>query len=186
MKKLILILLTLFLLVSCTGDPTSGVASNLNTFETANFKINYPFDWELIDRNKFEVNIPDNVILAIRSNLKNETFTTNINLSVDVLEKETNSKNIASSSLAQAKNTLTSFKEINAKETTVKSISSEIPAFLIEYEGKSSPNSPLIHFKQIVATQGTAVYTLTRANSPNEDESIVNMADLVLNSFVLK
>ncbi|MDX9971266.1 MAG: PsbP-related protein [Candidatus Gracilibacteria bacterium] len=186
MKKVLTTLLSVFLLSSCSLSETGTISGTLSTYETANFKISYPLDWEVIDKSKFEINIPENVIMAIRSNIKNESFTTNVNISVEVPEKEVNVKEFALATMSLAKRKLTSFKEIQLGETTVNNIEGKIPAYYIEYEGKSSPKSPLVQIKQVFLNDNNAIYTLTKANLPTEDESIVNLADLVLNSFVLK
>ncbi len=186
MKRILTLIMTVLLFSSCSLTGTGSVSGNLNTYETANFKISYPLDWEVIDKSKFEVNIPENVIVAIRSNIKNETFTTNVNLAVEVLENDVSAKEFALATMSLASRKLTSFKEIQLGETTVSAAEGKLPAYYIEYEGKSSPRSTLVNFKQIFVAEGNVIYTLTKANTTTEDESIVNTADLVLNSFVLK
>lgn len=187
MKKLSTVLVLSLFLASCSLSSTeTTLTGNTNVYETANFQINYPLDWEVVDKTRFETSIPENIIVAFRSNIKNETFTTNLNISLDVFDQEVNTKDFGLSTLSLASKQLTDFVDIQMGETTVNFNSTKQNAYYIEYEGKSSPKDPLVHFKQVFANKGAVIYTVTNAYLPNEDESIVNLADLMLNSFTLK
>ncbi len=186
MKKILTLLLGIIFLSSCTGADETGLIKSTRTYETANFKIDYPLDWEVIDRARFEKEIPENIVVGFRTNIKNEVFTTNVNISIDIFEKEVKPKDFAFSTLSLASKELVDFKEIQIGETTVSINEIKQLAYYIEYEGRASAKDPNINFRQVFASKGPVVYSITRASLPSENESIVNMANLMLNSFTLK
>jgi hypothetical protein len=195
MKKLLLVFAATFFLTGCFGsgttisDITSGEKStnpNFNLYETAGFSIEIPKDWEIIDSKTFTSNVPAETIVGFRNNLRNEVFTSNVNVSQSKIPEETTSADFGKSTVLKAKESLVGFKELSKEDLTIKISDTEIQTFISGFEGKKSPADPIINFKQLYISYKGAGYVITGAYLPIEDESVVKMIDAMLHSFSLK
>jgi hypothetical protein len=190
---LILAVLALTLFSGCSSEdgeknPTNGATINPNKtlYEETDFSLSIPASWEVINKDSFTSNVPANTIVGFRNNIKNETFTANLNITQTNLTEEISSEDFAKSSMAKTKNSLVNFVEINKDTAKVNSPDGEIEAYLIEMEGKKSANEPVIHFKQLHIVNGGKAYTITAAYLKEEDESVTNILDEMVGSFTLK
>lgn len=175
-----------FLFVGCGSDEdTAGSnagAPGKTIFETNSYSIEIPQDWETIEKSGFTSNVPAEIEVAFRNNIKSEVFTANANIGSSSVEDEISSEDYAKSSLARAKNSLISFTEIKSESLTV----GELEGYLTEFEGKQTASEPVIHFKQVHIVDGGTGYSLTIAYLPTEEESVVKNLDEMLDSFALK
>ncbi|MEK7547466.1 MAG: hypothetical protein AAB540_01080 [Patescibacteria group bacterium] len=190
---LISAVLALTLFSGCSSEDegtnsTNGTAENPNKalYEETDFSLSIPTSWEVINKNSFTSNVPANTIVGFRNNIKNEKFTANLNITQTNLTEEISSEDFAKSSMAKTKNSLVDFVEINKDTAKVNSPDGEIEAYLVEMEGKKSVNEPIVHFKQLHIVNGDKAYTITAAYLKEEDESVINMLDEMVNSFTLK
>lgn len=191
-KNLAILLSILFLSAGCgeAEDISSNSAASEPgkiPYETDQFLISIPEDWEILEAKNFTSNVPEGTIVAFRSNIINENFTSNLNIINKNFEEEISVQDFEKSSLAKAKNSIIDFKEISAKDFEV-AISEEenVNAVIAEFEGKRIASEPVIHFKQLYIVYKGTGYTITSAHLKTEDESIVKMLDEMLNSLALK
>jgi len=177
------------MLTGCFGDTETVEDEEIEpgkiSYETSNFKINMPEDWEIIERQDFTSNVPIETVVGFRSNIKSEIFTSNVNISESQLPVEINSKDFAKSSISSAKNKLTSYKQINFQDYELEYKDESIPTYIIEFSGKQSPIEPIVQFKQIFISHNGIGYTITGSFLSDESESIVKQIDEMLDSFSL-
>ncbi|MBI2634519.1 hypothetical protein HYW82_02520 [Candidatus Peregrinibacteria bacterium] len=172
---------------ACGGSTEDGSNSETNNpagssiYETDSYSITIPSAWETIGQNDFTSNVPGETVVGFRNNIKNEIFTANINISQKETGENLTAEDFGKSTIAALKTKLISFSEINNEE---KKLSSGEPAYFIEFEGKQTATSPIVHFQQYFI--GNNVYILTAAYLANEDETVVTAIDDSLNSFTLK
>lgn len=194
MKKILsLIFVASFVLTSCGGsdsDTTEDkkVADEADQviYETANFSIQIPKDWETIEKNNFTSNVPDQTMVGFRNNIKSDIFTANLNIAQKSVEETLVVKDLAKSTLAIIKTSLIGFEQINEAEDKMDFGEDGLATYRLEFEGKKSASEPMIHFKQLYVVNGGVGYTVTAAYQQGEDESVVNALDEMLNSFALK
>ncbi len=190
MKTLKFFTLITFCSLTFTGcfGGTSGEESVQGkiTYQTDNFIILVPESWEALGKSDFTSNIPSNIVAAFRNNIQNEIFTANLTISEDILEEEITSEDFGKSSLAQAKNTLISYREISREEIQIISGEESLNSFIVEFEGKRNNSEPLIRFKQTYAINDGIGYIITGSFLQTENENVVKTIDEMLNSFALE
>lgn len=194
MKKILLLISIPLILTACGGDdeaPTGGdSAENADKlmYETDDFSILFPKDWEIIESGSFTSNVPEETIVGFRNNIKSNIFTANLNIAKTELEQEQSidSRDFSKSSLAKAKKSLVNFEQISLEDYDFSFGDEEIATFISDFEGRKSASEPTIHFKQLhIANDGTG-YTITGAYAPTEEESTVVQIQEMIESFQLK
>lgn len=183
--KFLVTLLTIPLVLTGCFASEEETASITEIYETNNFSISVPQDWEILEKSEFTSNVPQSTIAAFRNNIKNEIFNANINISVQNTNL-TDPLDLAKSSKANAKTNLISFQEIETKNMEVQSGEQTIKGVLMEFQGKRNTQESIIRFKQLYVIQGNTAYTVTAAYLPDEDDTVVQYIDEMLNSFALK
>lgn len=180
-----------FLLTGCFGGnstpaPTDQSTGTTTTYQTTDFSINVPTDWDTIESKDFTSNIPKGTIVAFRNNIKSEVFTANLNISVTDLQEVITSQDFETSSKANIKSSLLGYTETSTAPQDVKSGTATLQGVMFEFQGKKSASDPILTFKQLYVVRDKTGYTLTAAYLPDEDASVVNSLTEMLNSFMLK
>lgn len=194
-KLLLALLITPIFLISCgggskTADLAPGVATqnaNKSTYQSKDFNILFPKDWESIEKDSFTSNIPAETVVGFRNNIKNDVFTTNVNVAKTTLaDKTTLSKDFAKSTLANAKKHLVNFNQISLTDYKFPNGDKGIDTFIADFEGRKTASESTIHFRELYVVNGSIGYTVTGAYLPTEDNSVVLMVDEMLKSLALK
>ncbi len=186
--KIGLLIATFLLMTGCFGSDGNGTDIDTTgkvSYETANFSILVPQDWEILEKNSFPSNVPSNTEVAFRNNIKSEVFTANVNIALGGVNEGVNSFDFGKSSLSNAKSSLLSYEEIGSRDHLVPAGDGNIETLVFEFQGKKSAAEPIVKFQQLYAVMGGNSYTVTAAYLPNEDESVVKMMEEMLNSFSL-
>lgn len=189
----LIIAISTLTLTGCGGGDTTDSANGGATgsgqvgYEGADFNINVPTDWEVLDENDFTSQVPGETRVAFRSNFKNESFTANLNVGQKNVGEDVSSEDFAKSNLAVAKKNLLGFEQISMETfPVVKGDDEELEGVLIQFQGKRVATDPIVQFKQISIVDNGIGYTVTSAFLTNEDESIVKQLDQMLDSFSLR
>lgn len=179
-----------FLLTGCFGGDstpkTDQSTSATIVYQTNNFSINTPTDWDTIESKDFTSNIPKGTIVAFRNNIKSEVFTANLNISVADLQEAITSQDFETSSKANIKSSLLGYTETSTTSQDVKSGTATLKGVVFAFQGKKSAADPILNFKQLYLVKDKTGYTLTAAYLADEDVSVVNFLNEMLNSFMLK
>lgn len=185
-------IITALLLSACGSDETaensienSSQASKSN-YETSEFKLSYPTDWEVLDSTSYTSNVPPQIIVAFRNNIKSEVFTANLTISKSELLESVSSLDFAKSSIAKAKSTLVSFQEIDTEDYNLEYNGNTIETWISEFEGKKTASDPLVRFRRLYLVNGNQAFTVTGAYLSTEDEGIINAINDMLRSFLPK
>lgn len=187
MKKIAILLSILLLLTACSDENPEQPGENLgkSTYNHTNFSIQGPQDWKVIERNQLTTNIPEDVIVAFKNNMKSEIFTANLVISIKAIGS-VSLEDYTTANIQEAEDNLLNFTVISEEETEVPKGEENIPAKYIVTEGKNQASSPILLFQQVYAIDESRLYTLTAASLSTEDESIVNALQEMLDSFSLK
>jgi hypothetical protein len=185
-------LLSSFLLSGCFnfGERTTvtngNTKDNYRTFETTEFAMEVPSDWQVIGRDKFTSEIPSETVVVFRNNIKNDTFTANVNVVRRVLQENETSLDFAKRTINRESGDLASYREYK-KETKKISIGDNSEDTYISYfEARKSTQDLLIQYIQVYGVRGKAAFIVTGAFSPNEEQSTVQTVENIVKSFRLK
>lgn len=185
-------ILTALILSGCGSDESKdGTAQNpseasKSNYETNEFQISYPSDWEVIDSTSYTSNVPPQTIVAFRNNIKSEVFTANLTVNKSELLEVVSSLDFAISSLAKAKSTLVSFEEINNEDYSIEFNDNTIETSITEFQGKKTASDPPVRFKRLYLVNGNQAFTVTGAYLSSEDEAVIQAIDDMLRSFLPK
>ncbi|MFH1533860.1 MAG: hypothetical protein ABID64_02925 [Nitrospirota bacterium] len=190
MKKILILLAVPLILTGCFGigeeTPTSELTVGETEYSTSNFSILAPQDWETIEESDFTSSVPAETIVVFRNNVKSEIFTANVNISAAEVNETISSSDLAVSSRTKAKNSLVSFEEISLTNVEVPFGEVFMPGARLVFTGKKSASDPIIYFDQIYVVDGGLGFIVTASSLLEEDETVVNYLDRMLNSFALK
>ncbi len=190
MKKFItslLIGISIFSFAGCSGKTEvaktdNTLPANLAKFETTDFSVLYPKDWEVLGSENFPSNVPASTIVVIRNNIKSEIFTANLNVSQSPLKETTTSNDFSISTLNAAQNNLINFKELSRSKVAV----AGDETFIATFQGRKSATESLVNFKTLCLSRNGFGIIITAAYLPNEDQIIVTKLEDMIKSFTLK
>lgn len=157
-KKILIILLTSFLLFSCWSDTEKETTNSKSTEQTQkkaglrhypgkDFSIKIPASWNIITDNKEKVPTPNNWVLelAITSSETKNGFANNLIILSQDLEKFTTSKNYSIINNVWAENEYYNYFRKEAKEFV---FSDWEKSMLYIFEAKYSVKTPVLQFLQ--------------------------------------
>jgi hypothetical protein len=192
MKKIsILIFISVLLLFSgCFGgDDNSqqkGQLENFNTYKSATFSISKPQQWRVIEQKDFSKDVPEETLVIFRDNVLNDKFTTNANVTKEILKSQMSSYDFAKYQINKNKNTLLNYKEISRDDEFNILIGGQLQkTILIMFEGKRDEAEPTIRFLQTYAVNGNEAYTVSCAYLKDADETTIENAKNIIKSFKL-
>lgn len=189
-KKITILGLASILLLSACGNDTKdpdqikkeAEAAGKIIYDTDEFSLQIPKDWEVIEKSSYPSNVPPEIVVGLRNNIKSDIFTANLTIAKKGLAEEILTRDFAKSSLATIKKSLMGFTLISENEGKI----GELNTYLMEVEGKKTSSEPIIRFKQLYIVNNSSGYTVTASYLPTEDESVVNALKEMLESFALK
>jgi hypothetical protein len=188
LKALSIIAIIPLLMTGCFGsgsDTTSGTQTTDSTkklYETTDFSIEIPQDWEILERADLRPNIPQETVVAFRNNIKSDIFTANVNISMETVGETVNSSDYAKNSKISAQKNLVSFEEISSQSYN----NGTTTGTILEFSGKKTSSDPIVKFQNLYIVNNGSAYTITGAYLPAEDETIVKNIGEMINSFLLK
>ncbi|MBU1151861.1 hypothetical protein KJ632_03495 [Patescibacteria group bacterium] len=192
MKKFLASMLAAsFLLTGCFGSDDSAVVSSGEVlpgqilYENSSFSIVAPESWDILERDDFTSNIPDQALVGFRNNIKSEVFTANLAITQKLLDSDISSTDFTKSMINKAETSLVGFTKLSEKSYKIPSGENPIETSLTTFEGKKGPSEPIVRFQQINVIKNRVAFTITAAYVPNEDENIVKTLEEMLNSFSL-
>lgn len=182
MKKLFIssiVISTSILLSGCFGTDDAGsipapddTSNETKTYTSSEFSIKFPASWDVIDPKDFTSEIPPETVVALRNNIKNDTYTANINIVKNSLQTSKSSLDYAKEILNRQKTGLLDYKE--TKREIVKIIVSGQPqeTYYTEFEARLNQTDPIIKFVQTYAVKDRAGYIAMGAYSMQENSVV--------------
>jgi hypothetical protein len=169
----------------CFGSNDSGVSSDVpsgfKTFNAASFSLSVPGTWEIIEPVDFTSDIPDGTQVIVRNNVKNDVFTSNANVTKEILNSPMSSYDFGLDVLESNKK-LKNYREISRNNEYKILIGGDlVKTILVEFEGKESEEQPTIRVVQTYAVAGADAYTVSAAyyHGPVDDLSGETAAQIV-------
>jgi len=190
MKKIIttLFLATILLTGCSSNNNTEDIAPNTpsSNYETQEFKITRPTEWITITSKEFTSDISKDTLVVFRNNIKNETFTANVNIVKRGILNPISSLDFAKQAINRESQGLVNYKELK-KETINIKIGEKTEQTLINYfEAKETTNKQTIKYIQTYAVKGKNGYIITGAMSTKEESNVSQTIETIVKSFILK
>ncbi len=188
----IITIISLFILGGCfnfgseEATSTTTTDANLSVYQTNDFGIDIPKEWEIIDQNDFTSEIPQETVVVIRNNVKNETFTANVNIVKRGLEQATDSTQYANLVGNRQKSGLVDYDEVKKEESGVTIGDQKTPSYFVVFNARKTTQDQLIRYWQTYAIKDNFAYIITGASSTNESESTSKIIENIVKSFRLR
>lgn len=157
-KLFSLIFISSLLLSGCltTGDSSSNSGSQQedNNYQQTlkyinnQFSFNFPERWDLIEPKDFTSEIPQETQVVVRNNIKNETFTANVNVVKNTLQESLSSLDYAKAILNRQQTGLLDYKETKRELVKIKVAGQEEDTYYIEFTARLNATDPLTKFIQ--------------------------------------
>ena len=177
-------------LTGCSGFGTSTGAKaddpRLKTYENSEFSIKIPKEWEVIEKKDFTNDVPDVTVVVFRNNVKNETFTANVNIVRNSLQATIETGEYAKMVYNRQKTGLYDFKEDKREDYNVKIGDKDVVSSYLIFEAQKATDQPAVKYLQTYAVKNNFAYIVTGAVSPKENDVTVQSIESIIKSFQLK
>lgn len=192
MKKILSFLLagSLFL-AACGGTDTATTTGQTEdseqvfyfNYKTAEFGMDVPDDWEIVD--SFTSEYPDDLRVAFKNNIKDSIFTANVTVLREDNTASDTSYDLAQRKLADHEETLLNYALLSQEVVNLLVNGAESKTTLSTFEGKNDTAGPTLDFMQVTLTKGDKAWTVTATYRNGEDVFTVEKMDTILRSFTL-
>jgi hypothetical protein len=176
-------------LAGCFSDGGSGpmpapdTTGKTSTYQSTQFTLSFPAGWDVIESKDFTSEIPRETVLVIRNNIKNDTFTANVNVVKNDLQTGTNSLDYAKEVLNRQRTGLLDYKETKREIISVPVGGQGQESYYTEFEARLNATDPVLKFAQIYAASGNSGYIVMGAWSMQENSTIVEQVVNTVKSF---
>jgi len=155
------------------------------TYKTANFSVDVPSAWDVLNQDEFTSDVPDVTVVVFRNNVKNETFTANVNIVAKQIQEAVSSDEYAKLVVNRQSSGLVDYSEISKDSAKVMIGGSEADTLLTKFEARKDVDDNLVRYIQTYGVKGNTAFIVTGAISPQESESVVQLVEKVVKSFAL-
>lgn len=188
-------LLTIFSAFALSGcfnffeeEPTDDglQPGNSSSYETDQFSISIPSDWEVIESNDFTSEVPPETVVVFRNNVKNETFTANVNIVERGLQEPVSATEYANLVNNRQKSGLVDYRELSKETINIPLGDSQIETYLTVFEARKATNENMIRYYQTYGVRENAAFIVTGAVSTQETETTSQTVENIVRSFRLQ
>jgi len=168
-------------------EVTQDIPSDFKTFNAAAFSISIPGTWEVIEPVDFTSDIPGGTQVIFRNNVKSDVFTSNANVTKEILTSPMTSYDFGLSVMENNKK-LKNYKEISRDNEYKILIGGDlVNSIRLEFEGKENESDPTVRVIQTYAVAGADAYTVSAAYyyGPVDDLS-GEVAEKIIKTFRVK
>lgn len=187
-------IISLTLLSSCfsvdnTSSGTTSTGGTTTTDQTAvtynnnQFSISYPGNWDLIEPKDFTSDIPKETQVVVRNNIKNETFTANVDVVKNDLQVDETSLDYAKEILNRQKTGLLDYKETKRDLNTISAGGQGQETYYVEFDARLNATDPVTRFIQTYAVKNKQGYIIMASYSTQETSPIIDQLQKVIKSF---
>ena len=191
--KITLIVVLPLILAGCFGggddngeDRDTEPKAKIRVFETGEFSVDVPFDWEVITPKDFTSEVPPNTTVAFRNNVKNANFTANLTVVHNTLPSSVSSVDHAKGLLQRHVLSLVNFSEISRTDVEVPAGGTAYPSLLVVFQGKESEDSMPKEFLQMSVVKGKEAYIITGAYLIDENQTVKDSLVEAIKSLKVK
>jgi hypothetical protein len=186
-KLLITILISSTILLSgCFGSEEGGggtiptpenISNDTKTYTSNELSLQFPASWDLIDPKDFSSAIPPETEVALRNNIKNDTYTANINIVKNPLQTDKTSLDYAKEVLNRQRTGMLDYKETKREIINVIVGGQKHETYYTEFEARLNQTDPVIKFVQTYAVKDKAGFIAMGAYSLQENTVVVEQVN---------
>jgi hypothetical protein len=186
------LLLSMVMLGGCInlGGESSGATKTADErsklYDTTAYSITIPKDWEVIEKDDLTSDVPPETVIVFRNNVKNETYTANVNIVLNKLQEPLTTLEYAKRVANRQSSGLINFKESKKDHIKITIGDSQTETFYTLFEAKKTQDAKNIRYLQTYAVKGEDAYIVTGSVSPQENENMVQTVEEIVKSFKLK
>ncbi len=169
---------------STEGETTESEQNFYFKYETADFSMEVPDQWEIID--SFTSEYPDELRVAFKNNVQSSIFTANVTVIRTENAHSETSYDFGQRLLADHKATLINYELISQEVISLEVGGAASKTSLSKFEGKNESSGPLLNFMQVSLTSGSEALVATATYRSGEDEFTVEELETMLKSFSVK
>jgi hypothetical protein len=186
-KKILLLCFTFsfLILAGCSGSSsapeTIGLtlpAANYSNYATADFRIQYPIDWEVLSQQEISSKFRQRLEVAFLSNFKDLFFTPVITVEKVALTENINSMEFADQNISKNASTLIDYILVDRQPVTLERKGSPVLTEIVKFRGKERIQNDILEYIQIFAVKDQSGFIVTGAYDPTanrtEEDKIVN------------
>lgn len=167
-----------------TTTSAQGQGSNLTkTYNNNQFAFSFPADWDVIEQKDFTSDIPRETQVVVRNNLKNDTFTANVNVVKNDLQATQSSLDYAKEILNRQKTGLLDYKETKREIIQIPVGGQNTETYYTEFEARLNQTDPVTRFFQTYAVKDKAGYIIMGASSTQENTAVIDKVSAAVKSF---
>ncbi|MFA6521922.1 MAG: hypothetical protein WCT53_06115 [Candidatus Gracilibacteria bacterium] len=193
MKKtsIALAVVATILLTGCFGNTNSATPANtqitgFKPYETSDFTIQIPEEWEVLTAANFRQDTPPNTVVAFRSNLRNPVFTANLIILKNDLSGEIPSIDYAKALQQKTATELNGYRELTVSDYKLIVSKAETATLYESVEGRNMDSADLKVFEFISAVKGKTAYIVMGSMLTNEQEAVAKKIETAIKSFEVK
>lgn len=190
-----LIFLSVLTLTACFGPGDNTVipdasssgspSEELKAYDNGEVFFTFPSNWDVIQPKDFTSEIPEATQVVVRNNIKNETFTANVNIVRNQLQQEISTLDYAKEVITRQQSGLIDYRETSRDLVSINIGSTPVESYLVEFEARLNATDPPLNFIQTFAVSGTNGYIILGATSLQEQSTVVNSVSNIVQSFKL-
>lgn len=186
-----LAILSIFVFSGCFNfgeeeNPEALPPSTSSTYETGQYTLTVPADWEVIDANDFTSDVPPETEVVFRNNVKNETYTANVNIVRRELQESVDSLEYANLVANREKSGLVDYSEEKKETITLQTPDGQIETYLLVFQARKSNNDQLVRYYQTYGVSANAAFIVTGSTSTQETETTSQTIENIVRSFQLR
>jgi len=183
-----------FFLSGCFSVDTSGGGTTTTNdqsqpgnltkvYNNNQFAFSFPADWDVIEQKDFTSDIPRETQVVVRNNIKNDTFTANINVVKNDLQVTQSSLDYAKAVLNRQKTGLLDYKETKREIIQIPVGGQNSETYYVEFEARLNQTDPITKFAQTYAVKDKSGFIIMGAYSSQENTSIIDKVAAAVRSF---
>ena len=163
--------------------PTDTGIQQAKVYNDNQFSFSYPGNWDLIEQKDFTSDIPKETQVVIRNNIKNETFTADVNVVKNDLQIDESSLDYAKAVLNRQKTGLLDYKETKRDLVKINVGGQDQDTYYTEFDARLNATDPVTEFIQTYAVKNKQGYIIMAAYSQQETSTVIDQLQKVVKSF---
>lgn len=187
-KTIFIAVLLSTMLTGCglIGNSNNKTTTTTKDYESSDFKVNIPPEWEVIEKKDFTADVPEVTQVVFRNNVKNETYTANVNVIRNQLQDTIDTSEYAKMVYNRQKTGLYDFKEIRRDAIKLKRGSDDIETTLLVFEARKGTDQLNVRYYQSYLVKNNFAYIITGSASPKENDVTFQTIENTVKSFQVK
>lgn len=166
------------------GETEASDEAYYYTYKTAEFELQVPDDWNVVDA--FDPEYPEDLRVAFKNNETDSIFTANVTVLREENTKSDTSYDYAQRKLADHEENLLNYKLLEQEVVNLQVNGAESKTMLTTFEGKNDASSPTLDFMQVTLCDGEKAWTVTATYREGTDGLTLEQLTTMLTSFSLR